>query len=1507
MSRQLDKLVQEFLDTLERKEVQLLAWGIVDGGFSQNELEELAEEFLNSCEADEDVNELLYELIAKRRLLFEFNLRGDRRFRTRMAEAVRLFARLRQLFPNNNWQTAPTLVADYRLQIRPRVYPQRHITPANAIAQLEAEKLLNPTKQKALAAMLNSPNRGELMLADFQLRAAMRMLRNLSSTKSRGTIVCAGTGTGKTLAFYLPALSHIADLVKKSQFWTKGLAIYPRNELLKDQFSETYLESRRLDAVLQAEGKRKIVIGAFFGSTPNKATVDAVEAKWQPELGGFTCPYLRCPQCEGVLSWRKADLETAKERLICLNRSCGTVIQDDEVILTRDRLAKTPPDLVFTTTEMLNRSMSNSQCAHVFGIGAEKSPQMVLLDEAHTYTGIHGAQVAYLLRRWQKIINKKVQFTGLSATLQSAEEFFTQLTGLTPGSVEEISPSEDQLAEGMEYQLVLRGDPVSATSLLSTSIQTAMLLRRILDPSANPPSSGMYGSRVFAFTDDLDVTNRLFHNLLDAEGRDSWGRPLTRQPLATLRTHSTANNSDRLIAGQSWYLCEEIGHGLQIPLVIGRTSSQDTGVSLDSDIIVATAALEVGFNDPEVGAIIQHKAPRDMASFLQRKGRAGRQRSMRPWTVVVLSDYGRDRLAYQAYDALFDPVLEKRPLPIANRYVMRIQAVFAFIDWVAQQLSGRTSKGSVWNDFAAPSTYRQRQEQEIAIVQNILETEVGQRDLENYLQSALHLTKDEIDSILWEPPRSLMMAVLPTLLRRLESGWKRIPIRPDESDRDYQVPFSPLPDFVPQNLFSDLLLPEVTITTPRQTRNREPDVNQMPIVQALKTFTPGRATRRFGVQHIFATHWVAPPDLQRQAQELPVENYCSEFEEVGNFQMWQNGKVVDIRCVRPWAINPTQVPGDIAITSNAQLEWRSQIVPLESGTKLDLPQSSPWSKIITEVCCFTHSQQSPVEVRRFAIASHAHLRFQNGQELDTTISFTNEQDGSPASIGFTQFVDALVFRYHIPATFKLDANDPNRAKIWAFRTAYFRHRVLTDARLSDLTNVFQRDWLCQIYLSMLTTRALVEQTSLAEAFEAIAVADIGEEMASVLNNIFQTLNVEETLLAAGEAPTDPIQGRQRVHDRLLNLCHVETVQTILNDLASVLWSSDQEWDQWAALRFKATLGGVLLDACAQLCPQFDAVDLILDIDPGPRDFGHPAISEGEEIWITESTIGGAGIIEEIVRSYAADPANFFQLASSALEPSDFEIIDTELTRLLELTATSTEVAEAMAEVRLAGGYRDLKQASDRLRKILSSQGILVTHPVMTAINARVLRPGSNQETDKLLLDLIHLWHEEEQRLGIEIEARVFAFVASNSDRLDRALSHLGLVQPHPYWRFQVIYGLLWSRGNIVRSRALSSYNPFTVLPDADRELLLDILQADERTVWLQDTDWRGQVEEAFRQGSSVLLIARSDNRKYLTSAILDLVAAPMDIGFLHVYPQVEGVQRHSQGFAVRLRVIEAIQ
>ena len=312
---------------------------------------------------------------------------------------------------------------------------------------------------------------------------------------------------------------------------------------------------------------------------------------------------------------------------------------------------------------------------------------------------------------------------GLSATLLNADRFLEQLAGLAEGSVSVARPEPAEMAEsGAEYLIALRHDPAWRTGPLSTTIQTAMLLPRCLDrnPAAGryrplPSSDGMFGSRTFAFTDKLDVTNRLYWNLLDAEGWQTPTRPAARAPLTLahlraeeqLRRTVAARESaaDREPAGQWWWLPETLGWDLDgdVQLNIGRTSSQDIGVSEDADVIVATAALEVGYDDDRVGAILQHKAPHDAAQFLQRRGRAGRDALMRPWTIAVLSGWGRDRRAWQLYEDLLDPELRARSLPLGNRYVLRMQAVYALMDWLGGKLSNLGTNRSAWRDLTAPA------------------------------------------------------------------------------------------------------------------------------------------------------------------------------------------------------------------------------------------------------------------------------------------------------------------------------------------------------------------------------------------------------------------------------------------------------------------------------------------------------------------------------------------------------------------------------------------------------------------------------------------------------------------------------------------------------------------------------------------------------------------------------------------------------------------------------------
>ena len=190
-------------------------------------------------------------------------------------------------------------------------------------------------------------------------------------------------------------------------------------------------------------------------------------------------------------------------------------------------------------------------------------------------------------------------------------------------------------------------------------------------------------------------------------------------------------------------------------------------------------------------------------------------------------------------------------------------------------------------------------------------------------------------------------------------------------------------------------------------------------------------------------------------------------------------------------------------------------------------------------------------------------------------------------------------------------------------------------------------------------------------------------------------------------------------------------------------------------RIRATLGGAFVEACAQLCPESDATQIILDLDAGP--FLEGEMEEGVvDIWLTEGNVGGGGILEELFVRYSSDPRRFFRMVEGALRPSDFELIDSEVTRFLKLLEKGGAIATEVASLRGATTHQTLSEQFDELLGSLKREGLFVCHPVVAAISARVLRAGSSPKTDHLLLDLIRGWKAEESRLGIEIDARSFA-------------------------------------------------------------------------------------------------------------------------------------------------------
>ncbi|ADO70533.1 protein DpdJ [Stigmatella aurantiaca] len=1505
----------EFLGELERAEAALLSWGIVDSYFTREELLQNASSFLskNPSAGFNTPDELLAWLEEKRLLWNVPNHAEAGQYRSRMAETLRLLARLRQIFPGDpqkRWRSAKPLVADFRLLLRPRAFPARTLEPQKVLDELKG---LSERQQAVLRALLRIDSKEPMRLAGFQLAATKSILSRAASRRASGTIVCAGTGSGKTHAFYLPAFTAMSSWIDGHP-WTKCMALYPRNELLKDQLRESLGQVARINPVLSKDKSACLSIGVLYGDVPwdaedlstealrNKKYMDA----WEPvaEKNALRCPLSDCPQCRHRLLWALSDIHHGTERLSC--ESCGFTLGPQSLRITRKRMIAEPPDLLFTTTEMLNRRMATFGKLFGFGVPEEQLPRLVLLDEVHTYEGIHGAQVALLLRRWQKLTGAKPHFVGLSATLADPERFFADLTGVKRGEVVAAIPEPSEfIYKGMEYLVALRGDPVSGASLLSTSIQTVMLMRRALEPTGSTPEA--YGSKVFAFTDNLDVNNRLFFDTQDAEGWKRSGEPNKRSPwgsLATLRARAHPEHTARLADGQSWDIAEWIGHslapGARVP--VERVSSLDRGIDRKAEIVVATSSLEVGFDDPHVGAVVQHKAPLSSAAFLQRKGRAGRSHVMRPWTLVVLSDFGRDRTAYRSYEQLFSPELPPRSLPIGNRHVLKMQATYVLLDW----LSYTDRRIDPWSDLTAPSDGPEKQKRQQAAVKclrALLEDQRERERFKGYLQDALHLDDSTAQALLWDPPRALLTSVIPTWLRQLERNWRVASTHLVESTEGFTKKV-PLPEFIPATLFGDLNIPEVEILLKNRFRNRP---EWMPIDQSLREFAPGHVSHRFSIEHIQQRNWIPVP---RGGGSLRLEDFCGPEHalDLGRFPV--PGAAEEVAVVRPLQLTTSEPPSEVLSSSNAFLQWLTALRPTADGLELDLPRHSQWRELITCLKVHTHALSQPVELTRYAPAINVSLKLEGGEEFEGKVTFERQAANGrmePAALGFNAEVDALEIGLNLPEPLApLCATDPELMR--GLRPALFHHRLQEDERLDGLANRFQRDWLGDAYLSALALEALSSGSTLEQAQERLRGQE-GVLLGKALDTLFMALPAGDNL--TGEDDTDDEAPgnllRSRRHQALVDLLDGPSVLAALNDAARVLWAPpDASWEPWLRRRVRATLGTACLGTLQLLCAQIDAGDLLLELDAeGAKD--------SSRIWLTEAALGGAAVIEAFLARYGEDPRRFFDLLESILAPSDFEEIDTQLRELLGRITGSRgprdeALARAVEETRASGGHQALSQRSHALRRMLAERGFVVNQPVVAAIFARPLRPGSSLATDALLSRILADWDAEEARLGIELDLRLIASRESGNDTLEAALGYPEAVPgDRAAWRFSALMGLLWPRGSGIRAESMKTTNPYCSLPPTDRRLALMLLPRRHDEVRLEDPDWMETLTTQLVQHGSARLSGPVTEPERLREAILAVLIEPLDTYTLLVHPHVRGTRREQGRMAVLFDLPEAVQ
>ncbi|MFI6817226.1 protein DpdJ [Nonomuraea sp. NPDC050328] len=1480
------KIERKILDVLEAHEDPLLSWGVVDGGFTDDELHALVDLVLNESGALTAAQDVI-DALDHKGMIIRDAAASPPRWRTRNGEALRLLARLRQIFlsadPSVAWRQGTPLIADFRYARRSRAYPRRD-QPREAV--LEGTGGVHNIYRQVIDAMTFLDGKHH-DLSGFQVRATRQIMTALQSNITTATVVGAGTGSGKTLAFYLPAFAYLTGLQDQS-VWTRALAVYPRNELLKDQLNTAFAHARRLDSVWIETNGRPMTIGVLNKDTPH--TLKALSASystWTKHPQGFRCPHFTCPGdgyaiCGGTLFWSHQDVQWKIERLTC--GTCGGAFDNGRLVLTRQQMTKQPPDVLFTTTEMLNRGLSDLSLRQLFGVGVPKKPRLMLLDEIHTYNGTTGAQAALVLRRWHHALHSPVTFVGLSATLSNAVRHMGDLTGVDDELVTSIEPGADEMDyEGAEYMIAVRSDPTSGASVLSTTIQTAMLLPRVLDEPRTRTSDGLLGTKAFVFTDDLDVANRLYSYLLDAEGQDLRNDRVrqSKAPLASMRRTGQGDLTGQRRAGQVWDLPLKLGHKLDgTGLKVSRTTSQDAGVDVESQLVVATASLEVGFDDPNVGAVLQHKAPRGVAPFLQRKGRAGRSRAMRPYTVVVLSDYGRDRVAYEAWDTLFDPVLPALVLPIRNRAVLRMQATLAMLDWLAEQLQAAHPRANLWRDLKGLTDpkypdNRRIQESAATVLRSLLRNPDRQRSLRLWIQGALQVPENLAAEILWHPPRPLMLAAVPTLVRRLETEWSVA--GPDRYVKGQDsMGDNPLPDFFPVNLFSELALPEGYVIVPPQQHWEKEEFHAMGLAQMLREYAPGRVSRRFATRNLEQRHWVPIPYGARETiMDLGPVLPVFHRQDVATVEL--RGTPAKIPIIRPDQLRLSITPKEIKDTSNASMVWRSQFLESGPGLVARIPRSDPIGALIDEARFFLHAQNAHVEVRRVAIESEASLVFDQGREARVRAQFSLE--GEHVGLGATYDVDGLRLTITLPEMI----SPPTDAEP-ALRSAWFKHLLVNDPKLLEQVNRFQLEWLHQTIECMLLMSAVAEDTSLPDAYQAVR-ASFSTRLTDTLNAMFRSSGVEEAESAAVN----------RMAERLKKLLANQDVVARLDQLTEQVWNpSPEQFQSWLRQRLLATLGQAALWAAREICPEHDPEGILVDIEPGYELDG--TLRHGQ-VWLTEATIGGGGFIEALAARVRPDPRRFLRLIMRAVQPSTNELVDAHMRRIVRYATERNDWLSLIADFRGSVTQAQRVQSLDRIRTELRHAGIYgAEQAVISSLANRLLRPGSSAYTDQALRTLIDEWETEEQRLGVEIPPRTWAYLMHHRHDLDAGLNLSANSTERQ--RIDAIQSVLWPRGWAVRADALQSWNPYVENLPAAPDLLRRLFTPTEEAIRVTDANADEMIRSRLVSQGSAQLVATPEEAPVLAKELVDLSDRAIETDFLQVYPRIVEIDHYPDGSVV---------
>lgn len=208
----------------------------------------------------------------------------------------------------------------------------------------------------------------EMILYKHQEKAITKLL-----VKRRNLVVATGTGSGKTEAFLLPIVSDLLQEYEQGSLGpgVRALLLYPMNALANDQV-------KRLRNLLK--DCPQITFGRYIGETLERKN-DALEH------------YRKVFSCDPL----------------------------ENELISREEMRNSPPHILLTNYAMLEYLLLRPKDTVFFDGSLARHWRYLVVDEAHTFSGARGIEMAMLIRRLKERIfaseDEHLQCVATSATL----------------------------------------------------------------------------------------------------------------------------------------------------------------------------------------------------------------------------------------------------------------------------------------------------------------------------------------------------------------------------------------------------------------------------------------------------------------------------------------------------------------------------------------------------------------------------------------------------------------------------------------------------------------------------------------------------------------------------------------------------------------------------------------------------------------------------------------------------------------------------------------------------------------------------------------------------------------------------------------------------------------------------------------------------------------------------------------------------------------------------------